>query len=309
MDKSIIYNSFKSEFNIVAILNTKNYLDAAKKLNITVPENKYSTLVVVGLAYPKRIKKSNETKTYASFYTFGKDYHIVLKNRINKVMEKIPFQYELGVDNHPHNERLAASLAGIGYFAKNQLIINQEYGSYIFLGLVFIDVEINQEHILPITDECGDCRICIDACPTNALSDKGYGFNKCISYYNQMKKTLNNDEINANYCLFGCDICQLVCPKNINIKSFVHPEFELSGKEAVEYEDLFLLSERQFKNKYRDMAYLWKGKTILMRNSLTILLRHKNTLYNDLIKESIDKHKMPWYQETAKKILNRLENL
>jgi epoxyqueuosine reductase len=304
-----LINSFESEFDLVGIIKTKRYLDAAIELNIAVPKNKYPTLVVLGLAYPKRIKKSNETETYASFYTFGKDYHVVLEDRINKVMEKIPFEYELDVDNHPHNERLAASIAGIGYFAKNQLIINQDYGSYIFLGLVFIDVEIEQEHILPNTGGCGDCHICIDACPTSALSDKGYDINRCISYYNQTKKILNDDEINANYCLFGCDICQLVCPKNINIKSFVHHEFELSSKEAVKYEDLFHLSERQFKNKYHDMAYLWKGKTILIRNALTILLRHKNTLYNDLIQESIDKHKMSWYQETAKKVLNRLESL
>ncbi|MBN2890919.1 MAG: DUF1730 domain-containing protein [Bacteroidales bacterium] len=309
MDKIQLYDLFKSEFDIVAILKTERYLNLAEKLNIKVPQNNYSTLVVLGLAYPKRIKKSNESETYASFYTFGEDYHKVLKNRILEVMEKLSFKYELGVDNHPHDERLAASLAGIGYFAKNQLIINQDYGSYIFLGLVFIDTEIDQELILPITDSCGDCRICLDACPTSALTENGYDFNKCISFYNQSKRILNDFEINANYCLFGCDICQLVCPKNINIKTKIHPEFEFSGKEAVKYEDLFLLSERQFKEKYKDMAYLWKGKTILTRNALTILLRQKNPLYNDLIAKSIDKNTMPWYQETAKNILNKLNNL
>ncbi|MFA7075820.1 MAG: QueG-associated DUF1730 domain-containing protein [Candidatus Izemoplasmatales bacterium] len=302
-----IYNAFKQEFDMVGIIQTKKYFEAAEKLKFVSPANDYKTMVVLGLAYPKRIIKSTTNKLYASFYTFGKDYHLVLKDRIKKVMNNIPIEYELGVDNHPYNERLAAELSGIGYFAKNQLIINPEFGSYFFLGIVFLNIDLEETKSSPIIENCGDCRICIEVCPTNALSDFGYNYNKCISYYNQTKKVLTDKEINTNYCLFGCDICQLVCPKNINIKSFIHPEFELTGKEGVDIVDLFSLSDKNFAEKYNGMSYLWKGKTILMRNALTILLRQKSTNYNTLISNSILKFEMPWYKETATKILKKLE--
>ena len=307
MKSKNIYEVFIDEFDCLGIIKTEKYLEALKALNRSIPEIKYDSMVVVGLAYPKRVLVSNEDYAYASMYTFGQDYHTVLKEKIIKVMKNFDVDYEYGVDNHPYDERLAASLAGIGYIAKNQLIINKEHGSYIFLGVVFLDIEDEYKSNNEVVDSCGDCRICLDACPGHALVDGGYIQDKCISNFNQEKKVLSLEEIKINYCLFGCDICQLVCPKNISIKRVIHPEFDLSGKEKVSYFDLFTLSEKAFKEKYNNMAYLWKGKTILMRNALTLLLRQKNSKYNDLIKETIDKYDVPWYQETAKLILEKLE--
>ena len=129
-------------------------------------------MVVLALAYPKRIIKHTKTHFVPSFYTFGEDYHEVLKRRIKKVMDQHNIRYTFGVDNHPHNERLAATLANIGFFGKNQLIINQTYGSYIFLGLVFLDIKIEQEITLDFKDDCKDCTKCIEACPTHALSNE-----------------------------------------------------------------------------------------------------------------------------------------
>lgn len=262
---------FDTQFDVVGIIRSSRYIEEASKMGKTVPPVKYPTMVVVGLAYPRRTIPQTKTHLVASFYTFGQDYHTVLKNRIKLVMDQLPYAYESGVDNHPHHERLAATLAGVGYFAKNQLIINEKYGSYLFLGIVFIDVELNDEFILPINDSCGNCRKCIDACPVGALSENGYEIDKCISYYNQAKRILSEKEIKANYCLFGCDICQMVCPKNAGKVNPTHPEFELTGKEAVSIVDLFTLSEKQFKQKYEGMSYLWKGKTILMRNALMVI--------------------------------------
>ncbi|MFW5847741.1 MAG: epoxyqueuosine reductase [bacterium] len=306
MNAKTLHKAFKSSFDIVGIIKTKKYLEAAQANNLKVPNMKYPTIVVLGLTYPKHNLSHKKTHLVSSFYTFGMDYHDVLQSRIAKVMKNIPYNYFSGVDNHPHNERLAATLAGIGFFGKNQLIINSLYGSYIFLGLVFIDVNLEEEYVLNISDDCGTCRKCIEACPTNALSDNGYNINKCISYYNQTKKELTDNEINKNYLLFGCDICQLVCPKNIDKGKIIHPEFELSGKELVSIVDLFTKSNKEFNKLYDNMAYLWKGKTILMRNALTILLKQKNTDYNSLIKTSINEYDMPWYKTVAKKVLKEL---
>jgi epoxyqueuosine reductase len=298
---------FESRFDVCGIIHTKRYLEEAKKMGKNVPHVDYQTMVVLGLAYPMRFFKHTNTHLVPSFYTFGSDYHQVLKKRIDDVMKDLPYPYELGVDNHPHNERLAATLAGIGFFGKNQLIINKDLGTYMFLGLVFIDLTLENEFILEVTDDCGTCRKCIDACPPGALYEGGFDVKKCMSHYNQTKKVLSDDEIDLNYSLFGCDICQMVCPKNFKKGTRVHSEFELSGKEMVSIVDLFTNSEKEFKNKYSDMSFLWKGKTILMRNALTILQKQNNSNYNDLIELSIQKHQMPWYQETAIKILDKLK--
>ncbi|MGM0495695.1 MAG: epoxyqueuosine reductase [Bacillota bacterium] len=308
MNVKSLHKAFKSQFDIVGVIKTKTYLETAKTLKLTVPQIDYPTIVVLGLAYPKHILSHSKTHLVPSIYTFGMDYHEVLKSRIDLVMKNIPYDYLVGVDNHPHNERLAAKTAGIGFFGKNQLIINSNYGSYIFLGMVFIDLKITDEYTLKITDDCGECTMCIDACPTNALSENGYDKNKCISYYNQTKKVLTDKEIENNNLLFGCDICQLVCPKNIEKGKITHPEFELSGKELVSIVDLFTKSNKEFNDIYSNMAYLWKGKTILMRNALTILLKQNNQDYNELIKSSIAKYDMPWYKEVATKILKKLSS-
>jgi epoxyqueuosine reductase len=309
IDIKKLYSSFLKEFDLVGIIKTKRYILEASNLNLDINDIKFPTIIALGLNYPKRNIKSNKDEVVGSIYTFGQDYHQVLKNKINKVMENYNIKYELGVDNHPHNERLIAKLSGIGYFAKNQLIINSTYGSFLFLGIVMLDIEIKDEIILDSFDSCGDCRICLDACPTKALSDNGYDVTKCISYYNQEKIVLSDNQIKNNYSLFGCDICQLVCPKNINVIEKNHPEFSLSGKETVKIIDLFKLSDKDFRLKYNNMAYLWKGKTILLRNALTILLRQKNTSFNEEIRSSINKYQAPWYKITAKNILDKLDKI
>ncbi len=303
-----LHDAFKSSFDLVGIIETKRYLEEAKKMGKEVPHVDFPTMVVLGLAYPMRILKHTKSHLVSSFYTFGNDYHTVLKERIHQVMKTIGLRYELGVDNHPHNERLAATLAGLGFFAKNQLIINKDLGSYFFLGIVFIDVNLGQEIVLEVDDDCGDCQICIQSCPTHALDD-GYDMNRCMSYYNQAKRIITDDEMQSNYLLFGCDICQRVCPKNVKKGTIIHPEFELSGKEMVSIMDLFTLSEKQFRERYEGMSYLWKGKTVLMRNALMLLLKQKNTDYLYEIEETLIKYHAPWYKDTAIRVLDALKQI
>jgi len=300
---------FLDQFDVVGIIKSETYIEEAKKMNKYHDDITYKTMVVLGLSYPKRVMKHTKTHLVPSFYTFGSDYHTVLKDRIKTVMDPLGINYTLGVDNHPYDERLAAVLAKVGYFGKNQLIINKDYGTYMFLGVVFVDITLDQEFILDIDDDCGTCRKCISACPTNALFDGGYDMYKCISFYNQEKQDLTDSQIDANYQLFGCDICQLVCPKNINKGLKTHKEFELSGKEMVSIMDLFQLSNKAFSSKYGDMSYLWKGKTILLRNALMVMLRQKETGYIHEIEQSIDDLKPSWYVSTANKVLKRLKEI
>jgi len=303
MTADALKSMFEASFDLVGIIETKTYLDEAKRLHKDVPFEVYPTMVVVGLAYPFRIIKHTKTHLVPSFYTFGNDYHKVLKSRIDKVLKDFPHPYHYGVDNHPHDERLAAALAGLGFFGKNQLIINKDLGSYFFLGVIFIDMKLEKTIVLDVRDDCGTCRKCIDACPPGALFEGGFNVEKCMSHYNQSKRILTDQEVDLNYSLFGCDICQMVCPKNIHKGTKIHPEFELSGKELVSIDDLLTLSEKAFKERYQDMSYLWKGKTILMRNALMVLKRTNNHAYDDLIKLSLNRISTPWYTDLATRFL------
>lgn len=309
MKATDLHQLFSESFDIVGIIETKRYLEEARKMKLNVPDEAYPTMVVLGLAYPYRKIAHSKTHLVPSFYTFGSDYHIVLKKKIENVMKSLNLKYHMGVDNHPHDERLAAVTAGLGFFGKNQLIIHKTLGSYLFLGIVCIDVILDREMILEIDDDCGTCTKCIDACPSHALEEGVYHMDQCLSHFNQAKRILTDDEINVNYSLFGCDICQMVCPKNIKKGEKVHPEFQLSGKEMVSITDLFTMSEKELKQKYHQMSYLWKGKTILMRNAAALLLKHQNTDYLDLLEASLMKYEMPWYQVTLHSIITKLKNI
>lgn len=309
MNRHEIYNLFEDHFDLVGIIHTETYNEKAKEMNFSLANDTYPTMVVLGYAYPKRLMKHTQTHLIPSFYTFGRDYHLVLKEKLDMICQQLPYKYEYGVDNHPLNERLMADLSGLGYLGKNQLIINKDFGTYFFLAYVQIDTQIKNQIKLKIDDDCGDCRLCIDACPSNALVENGYIRDKCISHYNQEKMELSEDKIKDNYQLFGCDICQLVCPKNKGKGLLIHEEFELSGKEKVSISDLFNMSQKEFKNHYKDMAYLWKGKTLLMRNAVTLLYNHKNTAFNKEVKKSLEQFKMPWYYNTVSKLYKDLEEM
>jgi len=298
-----IKERFLDVFDDVGILSAKQYNDGAKLRNANQIDNENQTLFVLAYAYPKRIIGHTHEKLSPSFYTFGSDYHLVMKQKIQTICDELPFPTTYGVDNHPLDERLMAELSGLGFLGKNQLIIHPKLGSYFFLGYVLIDIQpmIYDQHIL--LDSCKTCRKCLDACPTNAITETGYTKEACISFFNQEKTTLSDQQIHANYQLFGCDICQLACPKNIGKGKIIHPEFELSGKEQVRIHDLFHLSQKAFNQKYQNMAYLWKGKTILMRNAAAVLYRQNNQDYLKEISDSLSRFTMPWYQETIQRIL------
>ncbi len=137
----------------------------------------------------------------------------------------------------------------------------------------------------------------------------GYDVTKCLSALNQSKRPMPIDAINNNYLLLGCDICQRVCPKNKGIKNYRISDFDVKPTAYVLINDLFDLSNKEFKNKYGKHAYTWRGKTLLLRNALTLLLRQKNTSYNEKIKKTLIDNKFPsWYKEDANKILERLES-
>lgn len=166
-----------------------------------------------------------------SKYAYGRDYHHVIKSKLKSFMEAI--NEEIGevdgrvfVDSAPVLDKAWARESGIGWMGKHTNIINKEMGSFFFIAELILDLELEYDH--PIKDYCGTCTACIDACPTEAITEpyKVDG-SKCISYFTIELKNAIPEEVKGQFdnWMFGCDICQDVCPWNRFSKPHNEPLF------------------------------------------------------------------------------------
>ncbi len=197
----------------------ENYFDKRVDPTLLVPGAK--SVISLAYNYSTEEQQKDPAAPKISKYAFGKDYHKVIKEKLKEFIyvltEKIgSINGRCFVDSAPVLERDWAKKSGLGWIGKNTLLIHPKKGSYFFLAELIIDVELIPDH--PIKDYCGTCTRCIDACPTEAISPKGYVVDgsKCISYFTIELK----ENIPAAYkgqfenWMFGCDICQEVCPWN-----------------------------------------------------------------------------------------------
>ena len=189
--------------------------------------------------YPKEQLGSSSSYNLAK-YSYGKDYHFVIKEKLKNYLNKIEVQVgevsgRVFVDSAPVHERAFASKSGLGWVGKNSLLINRRMGSFFFLAEIIIDLDLTPDS--PIGDYCGTCTRCMDACPTDAIP-KAYVVDgsKCISYLTIELK----DEIPSQFkgkmddWIFGCDICQDVCPWN----RFALPHNEADFEPSAELKDI-----------------------------------------------------------------------
>jgi epoxyqueuosine reductase len=166
-----------------------------------------------------------------ALYAQGRDYHKVIKKKLKHLMGELQQQFgEIGgrafVDSAPVHERAWAERSGLGWVGKNSLLLNKRAGSFFFLSELILDVDIEAD--TPVTDHCGSCTKCIDACPTEAIvGNKVIDSNKCISYLTiELKKEMTSEqEKMLNSWAFGCDICQEVCPWNRFSRPHEEPDF------------------------------------------------------------------------------------
>jgi epoxyqueuosine reductase len=219
-----------------------------------------------------------------SVHAYGRDYHIIVKDYLEKIATSLAdkiqgFEYLTFTDNGPLPERHLAYLADLGFFGKNSLLITNKYGSYVFIGYIMNNFPFEPDS--PSNKSCQNCGECIRHCPGNALSEN-FGFNpgRCISYITQKKGPLSTEESNIlkrQSSIYGCDICQKVCPYNVDIPITPIPEFLDDNIYALDYENLRDMSEREFRKKYKDRAFSWRGRKVLLRNFVNVLLDKFNT--------------------------------
>jgi epoxyqueuosine reductase len=146
------------------------------------------------------------------------DKYAELREKLDRLGERLGGSYRVLVDANQHVDREAAARSGVGFYGKNTLLITRTHGSWVVLGTLVTDVEL--EHTPPLDLDCGSCRLCIDACPTGALDDPGtLDATRCLSYWTQSPEPIP-DEFRAALGdrVYGCDICQDVCPWNRGVE-------------------------------------------------------------------------------------------
>lgn len=237
------------------------------------------SVICVGLVYngpePRSTEFSAPERAWISRYAWGEDYHDVLREKLEllalKMLEKQAMQYRAFVDTAPLPERSLAREAGLGWLGKNTCLISQQLGSWFFLGELLTTLELEPD-TPPASDRCGTCTRCIDACPTTAIVPSPSGrfevdARRCISYFTiELRGTIPEEHRPAiGNNIFGCDICQDVCPWNR--KAAVTREPRFAPREfAPPLERMAALSEAEFRALF--------GKTPVSRAKYSGFLRN-----------------------------------
>ena len=234
---------------------------------------------VISLSYnyfpPKKL--ISENNFIISKYAYGRDYHKVLRSKLKKLFIKIrdkigEVEGRVFVDSAPIHERAWARLSGVGWIGKNSLLINKNQGSYFFLAEIICDLDLEYDE--PVLNRCGNCTRCIDACPTDAITKaQVIDANKCISYLTIENKEKIPKELRGsiNNSIFGCDICQDVCPWNK--KSVPHNEKEFIPKKELrdlKKKDWIELTEDTFNKIFEGSAVKRTKFRGLKRNIKTV---------------------------------------
>ena len=235
---------------------------------------------VISLSYnyfpPKKL--ISENNFIISKYAYGRDYHKVVRNKLKKLFTKIrdkigEVEGRVFVDSAPIHERAWAKLSGVGWIGKNSLLINKNQGSYFFLAEIICDLDLEYDE--PVLNRCGNCTRCIDACPTDAITQaQVIDANKCISYLTIENKEKIPKELRGsiNNSIFGCDICQDVCPWNK--KSVPHNEKEFIPKKELrdlKKKDWIELTEDTFNKIFEGSAVKRTKFQGLKRNIKAVL--------------------------------------
>lgn len=218
------------------------------------------SIIAVGKLYqtpwPHSTRFKDPERAWISRYAWGADYHSAIRRGLEQLVESLrasagPFDARICVDTAPLLERSYARLAGLGWIGRNTCLINQQMGSWFFLGEVLVSLELEPD--APPPDRCGTCMRCVEACPTAALiPGQGLDATRCISYFTIELRGAVPDEHRAGIGahVFGCDICQDVCPWNGRAPLTLDPEYQ-PARFAPRLADLAAIEEREFREMFR----------------------------------------------------------
>ena len=265
------------------------------------------TIISIAVAYPHKLKQQPQKTSYKrgkfTPNSWGLDYHYVLQDKLDRLARGIEeltadFEYKGMVDTGALVDTAVAQRAGIGFIGKNGLVISKEFGSYMFLGELITNLDIEPDQ--PVDYGCGDCNRCVTACPTSCLiGDGSMNAKRCLSFQTQDKGVMDLEfRKKIKTVIYGCDICQICCPYNKGLDNPLATEIDpdLSHPELLPFLEL---SNGQFKEKFGHVAGSWRGKNILQRNAIIALANANDRSAIPKMLEIIDKGQNPIHVATA----------
>lgn len=272
------------------------------------------TIISIAVAYPHKLKQQPQKTAYKrgkfTPNSWGLDYHYVLQDKLDRLAKGIEeltadFEYKGMVDTGALVDTAVARRAGIGFIGKNGLVISKEFGSYMFLGELITNLDIEPDQ--PVDYDCGDCNRCLTACPTSCLIGDGtMNAKRCLSFQTQDKGIMDLEfRKKIKTVIYGCDICQICCPYNKGLDNPLATEIdpELAHPELLPFLEL---SNGQFKEKFGHIAGSWRGKNILQRNAIIALANANDRSAIPKLLEIIDKGQNPIHIATAIWALSQL---
>lgn len=243
--------------------------DIRKRIDPRLTMEEVQSVIVCLFPY----HRGNENKSNLASYSQSVDYHILAKEKLEEIgyfcAGEIPgFVYKAFVDTGPLVDRYMAYLAGLGFYGQNHHLINDEYGSYVVIGYLLTNYPFPADQ--PLTTSCMQCGRCITACPGQVLfPDFTMDPRGCRSYLTQKKGELTPKEIQIlqkNQLVFGCDVCQDVCPHNQGLSTTPLEEFRKDLFPNLDYEEILSISNKEFMRRYGKRAFSWRGRKLLVRN-------------------------------------------
>jgi len=253
---------------------TDRRADVRRDVRNLLPSAK--SVICVGKLYntPDPPPQSGDAKI--SRYARGQDYHVVMRRTLEEMVTRLtaiePFEWKICVDTAPLLERSYARMAGLGWIGKNTCLINEPQGSWFFLGEIVTSLEL--EPGTPPPDRCGSCTRCIDACPTQALVPSSEGWKldsrRCISYLTIELRGPIPEELQAGVGeqVFGCDICQDVCPWNSRAPFTDDPDF---AGTTISLEALAQLTPEEFRVRFGQTPLARAKHAGMLRNAAVAL--------------------------------------
>lgn len=258
---------------------TEERVRKANNPNILLHDAKSIISVAISYMTNKSRNSAPDLSGKVARYAWGDDYHDLIKNRLKKFVQKLPsimgkpVNTRIFVDDGPMNDRAAAERAGLGWFGKNTNILTPTHGSWVILGQIITNLEL--KHDQPLEKNCGNCVRCIDACPTNAIVSPFVIDNtRCISFLTiELREAIPIDlrPLIGDW-VFGCDICQDVCPVNRDIQYSLEPAFEQRhdfGAPALI--PLLELTDDEFKIRFRNSP-IKRAKLIGLQRNVCVAL-------------------------------------
>jgi len=232
-------------------------LEKRKDISKIFPDAK--SIISLGVNYYTDEQYTNQkNKGKISRYAWGKDYHLVIWEKLNQLESELKeidpeFESKSYVDTGPVMDKAWAVRAGLGWLGKHTNIINKEIGSWFFIANLITNYEFEYSPV--IADHCGSCTACIEACPTNAIADEYLlDSTKCISYLTIENKKEIPDEFKGKFdsWIFGCDICQDVCPWNIKFSELTQKIEFLPKNKELKISEVINMTEEEFRERFSE---------------------------------------------------------